>query len=95
MVRGFATWRSDPGVMLLGLIPGLIAAAVVATLVVALAVNFEPLTRWIAGFGPSGDLADLTQIFVAIALIWAAVGFFSYDALRGSKKPLPEIPAGA
>jgi chloramphenicol-sensitive protein RarD len=32
---------------------------------------------------------------VCFALIWTAVGFFSYDALRASKKPLPESPAGA
>ena len=32
---------------------------------------------------------------VCFALIWTAVGFFSYDALRTSKRPLPESPAGA
>jgi chloramphenicol-sensitive protein RarD len=32
---------------------------------------------------------------VCFALIWTAVGFFSYDALRATKKPLPESAAGA
>jgi chloramphenicol-sensitive protein RarD len=36
-----------------------------------------------------------TAHLVCFALIWTAVGFFSYDALRASKKPLPATPAGA
>jgi chloramphenicol-sensitive protein RarD len=36
-----------------------------------------------------------TAHIICFALIWTAAGFFSYDALRASKKPLPDAPAGA
>ena len=36
-----------------------------------------------------------TAHIVCFALIWTAAGFFSYDALRASKKPLPSAPAEA
>lgn len=36
-----------------------------------------------------------TAHIVCFALIWTAVGFFSYDALTASRKPLPGDPAGA
>jgi len=38
----------------------------------------------------------LTTAHIAcFAFIWAAVAFFSYDALRATKKPLPTVPTGA
>ena len=36
-----------------------------------------------------------TAHIVCFALIWTAAGFFSYDALRASKKPLPNAAAEA
>ena len=36
-----------------------------------------------------------TAHLVCFGFIWAAVACFSFDALRASKKPLPDVPAGA
>jgi CysZ protein len=88
--RGLRTWRTDPTVMLLGLIPGVIAAAVVAALVTTLAINLDPITEWIASFasGVPDAFAPLVQVFVAIGLIWAVgltivYGFTSFTLLIG------------
>jgi CysZ protein len=76
--------------MFLGLIPGIIAAAVVAALVTTLAINLDPITEWIAGFasGVPDVFAQLVQLFVAIGLIWAVgltivYGFTSFALLIG------------
>ena len=36
-----------------------------------------------------------TAHIVCFSFIWTAAGLFSFDALRASKKPLPDAPAGA
>jgi CysZ protein len=71
--RGFRTWRSDPEVMLLGLIPGIIAAAVIAALVAVLAINLEPISAWVTSFASDWPdaAAGLVRVFVVIGLIWA------------------------
>ena len=88
--RGFRTWRRDPAVMLLGLVPGIIATAVIGAVVAVLAVNLDPVTEWIAShaFGLPDGLAQLAQVFVAIGLIWAigltiVYGFTSFTLLIG------------
>ncbi len=88
--RGFRTWRGDPAVMLLGLIPGIISAAVVVAIVATLAINLDPITRWVASFasGWPDVLAQLVQVFVAIGLIWAVgltiiYGFTGFTLLIG------------
>jgi CysZ protein len=88
--RGLRVWRTDPAVMFLGLIPGVIAAAVVAALVATLAINLDPITRWVASFASDWPdvLAGLVQVLVAIALIWAVgltvvYGFTSLTLLIG------------
>src|SRR5512143_424090 len=71
--RGFRAWRSDPGVMVLGLVPGIISAALIGAFVAAFAVNLDPITRWVSGFADGWPevLRQLVQVFVAIGLIWA------------------------
>jgi CysZ protein len=88
--RGFRTWRSDPAVMLLGLIPGILAAALIVALVAVLAINLDPITEWITSFasGWPDVLAQIAQVFVAIGLIWAVgltivYGFTSLTLLIG------------
>jgi CysZ protein len=88
--RGFRTWRSEPGIMLLGLIPGVISAVLIAALVATFAINLDPITRWVAGFanGWPDVLQQLVQAFVAVGLIWAVgltivYGFTSFTLLIG------------
>jgi CysZ protein len=76
--------------MLLGLVPGVIATGVIVALVAALAINIEPVTRWVASFasGWPDVFVDLVQVFVAIGLIWAVglsivYGFTSLTLLIG------------
>lgn len=88
--RGFGTWRSDPGVMLLGLIPGAISACLVVAVVAVFATNLDPITAWVTGFasGWPDVLAQFVQILAAIALIWAlgltiVYGFTGFTLLIG------------
>ncbi len=68
--RGFRIWRGDRTMVLLGLFPGVLAAAVVIAI---LAINLDPISEWMASFASSWPeaLSQLVQIFVAIGLIWA------------------------
>jgi CysZ protein len=88
--RGFRMWRSEPGVMVLGLIPGVISAVLVGALVATFAINLDPITRWVASFanGWPDVLQQFVQAVVAIGLIWAigltiVYGFTGFTLLIG------------
>jgi CysZ protein len=76
--------------MLLGLIPGVIAAVLIGALVATLAINLDPITRWIASFANGWpDVAQqFVQALVAIGLICAVgltivYGFTGFTLLIG------------
>lgn len=48
--RGFAYWRRRPGLMALGLVPGLIALALLAAAIIPLLLNLGGLTAWATPF---------------------------------------------
>lgn len=48
--RGFGMWRTRPGVMLLGMVPAVIAFAIVVTVVVILAANIAAIADWLTPF---------------------------------------------
>lgn len=88
--RGFRAWRTDPGIMLLGLIPGVISSVLIGALVATFAINLDPITRWVASFadGWPDVLQQLVQALVAVGLIWAigltiVYGFTSFTLLIG------------
>ena len=88
--RGFRTWRTDPGIMVLGLVPGVISTVLIIALVTTFALTMDPITRWVAGFADGWPevLQQLVQAFVAVGLIWAigltiVYGFTSFTLLIG------------
>ena len=75
LFRGFATWRTAPGRMVLGLIPAVIVAALFTVGLVLLALNIEGIAASVTPFANDWDRAwrDITRAAVAIALIIAAI----------------------
>ncbi|CAN5176974.1 EI24 domain-containing protein [soil metagenome] len=75
LFRGFATWRTAPGRMLLGLIPAVIVAAAFTAGLVVLALNIEALATAATPFANDWDRVwrDVTRVAVAIAFLIAAI----------------------
>lgn len=75
VLRGFAVWRHRPGLMLFGMLPALIAASVVATLLIVIGVNAEQWAAAITGFAESWDSGwrDTLRTSVAIVIVAAVV----------------------
>lgn len=75
LFRGFATWRTAPGRMALGLLPALIVAAVFTAGIVVLALNVEAISTAVTPFANDWDRPwrDLTRVAVAVAFIIAAI----------------------
>ncbi len=75
LFRGFATWRTAPGRMLLGLIPAVIVAAAFTVGLVFLAINIETLAAVATPFADGWDRMwrDITRIAVALAFLIAAI----------------------
>lgn len=48
--RGLSTWRTAPGLMLLGMVPALIVGAFVLAGLVALGLNLESIAFWVTPF---------------------------------------------
>ena len=75
LFRGFATWRTAPGRMALGLIPAFIVAAVFTAGLIVLAVNIQAIAAAATPFANDWDRLwrDLTRLAVGIAFLIAAV----------------------
>jgi CysZ protein len=71
--RGFAVWRSAPGLMLLGLVPALIVAVAFAAGIIALGINLENIAVAVTPFANSWDEPWLTGIHVVAGLAFLAV----------------------
>ncbi len=85
LLRGFATWRRRPGLMLFGMLPAVIAAAVIVALLVALGLNAEQWATAITGFAESwqADWRDALRTAVAITLVAAVLigAIYGFTAL--------------
>jgi len=75
LFRGFATWRTAPGLMLLGLVPAVIVAAAFTAGIVILALNLEAIAAAATPFADGWDPAwsRLVRLGVALAILIAAV----------------------
>lgn len=71
--RGFAVWRTAPGLMLLGLIPALIVAVLFAVGIVALGLNLEGIAAAVTPFANGWDEPWRTGIRVVAGLAFLAV----------------------
>ena len=75
LFRGFATWRTAPGLMLLGLIPAIIVAAAFTAGIIVLGLNLEHIATIVTPFADGWDRMwrDITRLAVALALLIAAI----------------------
>ena len=75
LFRGFATWRTAPGRMILGLIPAIIVAAAITVGLVLLALNIEAITTAATPFANDWDKVwrDLVRVLAAVAFLIAAL----------------------
>jgi CysZ protein len=71
--RGFAVWRTAPGLMFLGLIPALIVATLFAAGIIALGLNLENVAVAVTPFASEWDEPWRTGIHVVAGLAFLAV----------------------
>lgn len=70
--RGFAVWRTAPGLMFLGLIPAVIVAALFVVGIVALGLNLESVVVAVTPFASGWDEPWRTAIRVLTGLAFVA-----------------------
>ena len=75
LFRGFATWRTAPGRMALGLIPAVIVGAVLTTGLVILLINMEGVVAALTPFADDWDAVwrDVLRAAASVALLIAAI----------------------
>ena len=75
LFRGFATWRTAPGRMALGLIPAVIVGAVLTTGLVILLINMEGVVAALTPFADNWDAVwrDVLRAAASVALLIAAI----------------------
>lgn len=73
--RGFGTWRTAPGLMLLGIVPALIVGALILAGLIALGVNLETIARAVTPFATTWDEPYRTgiQVVAALAFVMLAI----------------------
>lgn len=88
--RGFGYWRRRPGLMLLGLVPGLIALVVLAAAIIPLLISLATITTWLTPFADGWDpfwataVRSALGVVIAIgALVLASVVFTALTLLIG------------
>ena len=88
--QGFTYWRRRPGLMLLGLVPGLIVGIVMIGLLVLLGFNLAAISELLTGFAEGWDYFWVTALRVvtgiavfAAALILTAFAFTALTLLAG------------
>lgn len=74
---GFGVWRTAPALMLLGLLPALIVAAVFTVGLIALGLNIELVVTAITPFASAWDepMLSIFRLLVALALVVVAILF--------------------
>lgn len=70
--RGFALWRRRPGVMALGMVPALIAAALIAAVLIGLGLSVEALANAVTPFADGWAERDRTVLRTLLALVIVA-----------------------
>lgn len=75
LLRGQSLWRRRPRLMLLGLVPALIVAAVLLALVVTLVVYAGDLVTWATPFadGWASGVRTLARVLIEVVLVVGAV----------------------
>lgn len=75
LLRGFGFWRTRPGLMTLGLIPAVIAFALLLAVLIPFALSLGGIASWITPFADGWDARwrDLLRVAVGIVLLLAAV----------------------
>ncbi|WP_309128370.1 EI24 domain-containing protein [Microbacterium sp.] len=88
--RGFGYWRRRPGLMTLGLLPGLIALVLLAAAIIPLLLSLGTITTWITPFADGWEpfwataLRSALGVVIAIgALVLASVLFTALTLLIG------------
>ncbi len=87
LLRGFALWRTRPGLMFLGLIPALIAMAIIAAAIIPYGFALGPITGWLTPFADDWDtiwrmlLRGAIGIVLFIAVVALAAATFTALAL--------------
>jgi len=87
--RGFRTWSSDPGLMAVGLLPGLITAWLFVMAFVALVWWLDPISTWIADrLVGDGGAHSLIAFAAGLGIVGATVlivvyGFVSVTSVVG------------
>lgn len=70
--RGFGFWRRRPGVMALGMLPAIIAGALIAAVLIALGLNVEALAQAITPFADGWAERDRGVLRTVLALVIVA-----------------------
>lgn len=88
--RGFGYWKRRPALMALGLVPGLIALALLAAVIIPLLLNLGAITAWATPFADGWNpfwrdaLRTALSVVAAIAvLVLASVTFTALTLLIG------------
>jgi CysZ protein len=73
--RGFGTWLTRPGLMLLGALPALIVGAVYLTGLIVLAINSPAIADWATPFADDWDepWRSATRVSASLALVAAGI----------------------
>ncbi|WP_062213810.1 EI24 domain-containing protein [Demequina oxidasica] len=84
--RGFRTWSANPRLMGWGLLPGVIAFLLVASVVVAVAFRADDAASWIlarAAAGITGPIATVLSVLLAIAIFGGTLvaALYTFTAL--------------
>lgn len=75
LFRGFATWRSAPGLMVLGMVPALIVGAALIAGFLALGINLENLAAAATPFAASWDEPYRTATRIVTGIAFLVVAF--------------------
>lgn len=77
--RGFATWAKDPGLMALGLVPGVITFALFVTFLASMLIWLDDVTRWVAHrFTDNEGVATFIAVVVGLAIVAGAALLLVY-----------------
>ncbi|WP_141012926.1 EI24 domain-containing protein [Nocardioides sambongensis] len=82
--RGFALWRHRPGLMLLGMVPALLVAQLMAVLLVGLVLVADDVVAWATPFADGWDdtVRDLVRLALYL-LVLAGSGFLVMITFTG------------
>lgn len=78
--RGLRLWGTNPGLMVLGLVPGLISVAIFTIAVIALLKFLGPLSQWILDLftDSTAQWTTVAEVLIALGLLAGAVVLVVY-----------------